>query len=348
MSMSEEEDGAALLAELDRALDGDRPASQEREAPGEQETAEQAEERLYRREGRRFVAKEAEKEAAKEAVKDEPPVKAEPAPKAWKPLWYKDEYGQWDSLAEPLRKALEQREKEFAQGIEKHSTAAKAWEPVAKLIEPHAAQLARQGLDPQRYVTSLIESEQYLRTNPVEAINWLAQQYLGNHLAAAGYSNDVMGLAQWMFDNQQQPAKVDPVQQELAALKKQFEEMQAAPQRQFVDSARTTISEWSKDKPHYADVERIIAGLIKADPSIAQRFRVDAKATLDSLYEQAMYAHPQLRERILTDQRNAEVAKARATGATSPRSGAGNAATAQRKPTMSLEEEIGMHLDGRA
>ncbi|HYC63266.1 MAG TPA: hypothetical protein VEC14_00930, partial [Reyranellaceae bacterium] len=94
-------------------------------------------------------------------------------------------------------------------------------------------------------------------------------------------------------------------------------------------------------------------GLIAADPTVRQRYAVDPKATLDALYEQASYAHPQVRERILEerdrareDQRLKDLKRAREAGAQSPRGGQPNGALRNQRPTMSLEDEIAMHLDG--
>lgn len=304
------EDDLDFTAELEAALDGPaKPELQQQEAAQpEQETAEEEAERLYRRDGRRFVPKEDEK-AARDA---KPEGETPPAAKAWKPLWYKDEYGNWDQLSEPLRKALEQREKESAKAIEERSVAAKAWEPINKALEPHLQELAAAGSSPQQYVGQLIQADKYLRQDPIQALNWLAQQYVG-----AGW--DIRALADWMDQQGVQAQRVDPVQQELATLKNELAALKAAPQQQYQQSVSQTISKWSEDKPYFGELQSTIYGLIQADPSVRERFRVDPKATLDSLYEQAQWAHPQIRQRILEDQRKAEVTRARAAGSQSPR-----------------------------
>lgn len=335
MDLSEED----LMADLEAALSGDDQATPKQREEAETQVAEtpqEAEERLYRRDGRRFVAKEAEKEAAKEEPVAKTETKPAEAAKTWRPLWYKDEFGEWDKLTPSFRDALERREKESFAEIEKRGNAARAWEPVNQLIAPRAQELAAAGATPQQYVASLIEADRYLRSNPVEAVSWIVQQYLGT---------DVQGLADWMAQQGYQPQRVDPVQQELQQLRQQIQQLASQPQRQERETVSRTISEWSKDKPHYRDLERTILGFIQADPSIRERFRAEPAATLDALYDQAMWAHPQLRQRILEDQRKAELAKARAASATSPRSG-GADANPSRKPTMTLEEEIGSYLDG--
>jgi len=339
MAMTEDMDG--LEAELNAALDAsNQPPKPDNvvETP-EGETPEQKDERLYKREGRRFVAKEEEKPAA-EAKDAKPADGKEPAAaKTWKPLWYKDEYGAWEKLPEQFRKTLQDRETESAQAITKHSTAAKAWEPINEAIKPFETQLRASGQSPQQFVGGLINIYQQLQTNPVDALNWLAQQTLGN-----GW--DIPALADWMYQQGVEAKRVDPVQQKLTALEQKLAAMEQAPQQQYRANTERIVSEWSKDKPHWADLQQTVYGLIQADPSVRDRFQANPQATLDQLYEQAQWAHPQLRERILADQRRAEVDRARAAGATSPRGGAQINGAARSKPTMSLEEEVAARFDG--
>lgn len=289
----------------------------------------------YVREGRRFVRKNGKETdvGAADAAGGEPS-----APKEAAPLWFKNEYGEWEKLNPDFRKALAQREKDFAQGIEKHSTAAKAWEPIAKMIEPHAQQLAAMGSSPQQYVTNLIQADSYLRQDPVQAINWLIGQYIGQ-------GHDVRSLADWMDQQGVQANKVDPVKQELDQLRNQVQQLAQAPVRQQRETINRTVSEWSKDKPHFAELEHIMMGQIHAEPSVRERFRANPTATLDALYEQASWAHPVIRERILADQRKAEVKRAR-DASLGTREQSHTNGQARNTPKMSIEDEIGSLLDG--
>lgn len=343
MTMPSEDDDleAALLADIEAELDGPK-AKAKGEEDGDETEAEEA--ARYVREGRRFV-KEAKEEPAKAAKEEPAPAadgEARPA-KTWKPLWYKDEYGQWDALAEPLRKALEQREKEAAQGIEKHATAAKAWEPINETLKPHLQELAAMGSNPQQYVGQLIEADKFLRADPVKAINWLVSQYIGQ-------GHDVRSLADWMDQNGVQAQRVDPVQQELVTLRQQIAALQSAPRQQYQQTVNQTVTEWSKEKPYFAELQNTIYGLIQGNPSVKEQFRVDPKATLDSLYEQAQWAHPQIRERILQekeDQRLADVKRARAAGAQSPRPNAGDGVvrTPRQKGKWDIEGDLNEVFD---
>jgi len=313
-----------IEAALSEALDAGKPQI---ETPEPVETAEEKAAREYQRdEAGRFAAKQQEEQA-------QPDPAAQPQQQAkqpWKPLWYKDEYGDWQKLPEGFRKTLEQRETESAQAITKHSMAAKSWEPVLKEFEPYKQHLQQAGITEQQYVGQLVQADKFLREDPVAAINWIAQQYCGV---------DLYGLANYAYDNQFQPAaQPDPMAQQIAALQQQIQQLQQRPDQERLAAEQAQIQAWAKDKPHFEDVRGYMHALSQ---------RPDyAEATLDELYEAAMYAHPQLRQRILADQRKAEVDRARS-HSTGTRNGVGNGA-AVKPPKMSLEEELAMHLDGRA
>lgn len=315
-----------LAAELEAALDGAAHDTPQQQAEREDEApeAETAEDRLYRREGRRFVPKE--QEAAEKAAEQQQPLSA---PKEKRPTWYKDEYGDWGKLPENFRTALREQERNAAQAIEKHSTAAKAWDPVNEMLKPLAQELAASGTNPQQYVSNLINADAYLRKDPVAALNWLAQTYMGT---------DIQALADWMQQQNYQTQRVDPLQQEMTLLKQQIAALQQAPIEQQRYAQQRQISDWSKDKPDFAAVKPYMAAIAKQNP----------EASLDQLYEEARWAHPEIRVRILQereDKRVADLKGKRSLGAQSPRSGSGNGAL-RSSPKMTLEEEIAMHLDG--
>lgn len=355
--MSMTGDDFDLEAELNAVLDGEAKPVEQKQEPVEQaasegETVEQKQAREYARdEAGRFAAKAQEEAARQQTPEQQQQQQQVQAPKPAaikKPLWWKDElHGEWDKSPEPTRKAIEQREKEYAQGIEKHATSAKAWEPINELVKPLEQQLRLNGQTPQQFVGGLVNIYQGLQgeNTAIETINWLIQQRF------PGY--DLASLADWMSQANYQPAKVDPVQQELAQLRQQVQQLAQAPQQQQRESIDATISEWSKDKPYYEELKGTMFGLIQADPSVRNSYRVNPTATLDALYDRAQWSHPDVRQRILEDrdkanedQRLAELKRARAAGAQSPRGGQPNGALRTSKPTMSLEDEIAMHLDG--
>jgi hypothetical protein len=321
----EDEVTTSLADDLSAALD-EQTQGQETEP---QETAEQKQAREYARdEAGRFAAKQAEEQAPAQTPEQQAQAQA---PKAWRPNWYKDEYGDWSKLPETFRNALRDQERAAQQGIEKHSTAAKQWEPLAEVLKPYEQQLRAQGQTPQQFVGGLVNIYGYLQSDPVQALNWLAQNTLG-----PGW--DIRQLADWMDQQGVQAQKIDPVQQELQALKQQMQQLSQYPQRQASEAVSRQITDWSRDKPDFDAVRQTMAAIAKQNP----------EASLDQLYEQARWAHPETRERLLNereDKRRAELQGKRQAAATSPRTGV-NGSAAQSKPTMSLQDELAARLDG--
>lgn len=334
--MNIEGDDFDLEADLAAALDGTANATPKQQDElaevAEQETPEEKQERLYKREGRRFVPKEDEAEKVAKADEQQTPEQ-KAAPKVWRPNWYKDEYGPWDTLPENFRNALRDQERAAAQGIEKHATTAKAWEPVAKLLEPYAAEINAQYGNTQEYLTQLHKADVFMRQDPVAALNWLAQTYLG-----AGW--DIQALADWQAQQGYQPQKIDPVKQELEQLRRQVEQLSQLPAKQQQETAQQQIAAFSKDKPDFDAVRPYMAAIAKQNPG----------ASLDELYQEALWANPQTRERLLKEQedkRLADLQAKRRNGAQSPRGGYAGEQSPQRfaKSKTSLEDDIAAAYD---
>jgi len=294
---SEEFDG--LEEELNQALDQSDDEAFPVESPRE-----------YVREGRRFVPKEQDSEPQNVA-------------KEWAPLWLKPDHGvEWAKLPEGFRKALQEREREAAMGIEQHSTRAKVWEPVERQLAPHTDELRQAGLSGAQYVSNLIEADKFLRADPEAGVAWIAEQM----------GVDLIALADRLADAPRIDPRVRELEQQVQRLSGALNQFQTGMSQQQRDAEVAKIREWAKDKPYFDEVRERMAALA----------RVNQGATLDQLYDEAVYAHPQLRQRVLDDQRHAAASRARR-AAVSQR-GAPSGPVAPRK--LSLEEEIGALYDG--
>lgn len=334
MTSPSNDDDIDFEADLEAALDAGGKQAPVVEQDDEQET-EAEEHARYVREGRRFVKEQAEedKSAAKAPKEGEQQQQAAAAPKPWRPTWYKDEYGPWDQLSEPFRNALRDQERNAAQAIEKHSTAAKSWDPINQAIAPFEQQLRAQGQTPQQFVSGLLNIYGYLQQDPVKALDWLAQNTLGQ-----GWT--IQELARWMDEQGHQGHRIDPVKQELEQLRSQVQQLSQLPQQQRREAAQLQISEWAKDKPDFEALRPLMASLANQNP----------QASLDALYEQARWAHPEIRQRILQEQedkRRAELKGKRQAGAQSPRGVPSDGA--QRRPKQNgqwnIEGDIAEVLD---
>ena len=342
--------GADLEAALD-AQGAPPPAIEQDDTDGAGE-----EPALYRRDGRRFTRAEDAKPATQPDPQDAAPAAQQQQPtqpQGWRPKWLKDEHGlKWEESPEAFRKALEDREKEFAQEIERRAAPMKNWQQVEDRFKPYAQQMQASGLTTQQVVGDLLGAYERLISvgqngqpdwgSRVSTLDQLCQQFTGRDLLALAYE-----LQQ---QNYEPPAAPNPLEQKLAAVERELASLREAPLVEKKAAIDRTISEWSKDKPHYAELERTILGFIQADPSVRERFSVDPKATLDSLYEQAEWAHPELRQERLQQQeaqRLEQAKRAKAAGAQSPRGvpSPNGAQRPQKRKAWDIEADLAEAFD---
>lgn len=325
--MSMEGEDVDLVADLEAALDAGKPEA----APAEPVDTQEPPAREYSRdEAGKFAPKPPEDSAAQT-----PPVDPQqpPAKPAWRAPWYKDDYGPWEQLPEALRNALREQERAAQQGIEKHSLAAKTWEPLTKALEPFK-QYFNEQYTPQQYFNELHEWNAKFRTSqdPIARIDML-------DALAKTVGLDLVQVGEWLAQNGPAPAP-DPRDQRLAALENEVKTLRDLPQQHAREAANKQIEDWKEGKDDFEAVRPIMAGLAKQNP----------QATLDQLYEQARWAHPEIRERILKEQegkRIAELKDKRAVGATSPRPGDPGVENRGRfaKAKTSVEDDVAAAYD---
>ena len=344
--MADQDDDLDFASELEAALDGaaapepdDQPERPVRKAT--EEAFPQTESREYNRdEAGKFT--KAEKDAAEAAAREQGATAAEAkqaVAQGWRPPYWNDEaHTPWGTLPEQARSALEQREKAFAMHLQKLAEEGKplqSFKGVLESLNPDLQRLQAAGVTPDQYVNQLIQASRYLEQSPEEALLWLANSY----------QVSPERLLERLQGGGQQSVQVDPMVaglqqqlrqvQETLAQREQREQQEAQHrEEQRVSALREELAAWSKDKPHFQTVEQKMAQLAQVNPN----------QTLDQLYEDACMLHPQIRERILADQRKQNVQRAR-TAAVSPRGGPANGRS-NTSPKMSIEEEIGSMLDG--
>lgn len=278
--------------------------------------------RVYVRDGRRFVAKMPKEEADAAAA-------AQTAQAPWRPLYWKDEFGDFGTLSEAARKAIEAREREAGKYQSETGQKLKSWEPLSEALKPFENELRMNGQSPQQFLGGLVNIYSALQQNPVEAINWLCQQRFG-----AGV--DIRAVADWLDQQDVQPQQIDPLEQEVARLRTQIQQLSQYPQQQQRQALDKQIADWSQGKEHFEAVRSLMASLAQSNPS----------ANLDQLYDMACHAHPEVRPRMLEAQRAASAAKARDANALNvrgtPGPGAPDPATG-----LGLRDQIKAAMSGR-
>lgn len=218
----------------------------------------------------------------------------------------------WEKAPESIKKTLLRREEEMAKGVEELKGRYAALDGA---LAPHMEAIRRHGHTPDQAVGQLFSWFQALATNPKAAFPALAKSF-GQDLAqfapaaaapaaqaaaaAAAVAGDgaAGGAAQPAFEL---PAEykqlMDGTFQKMTALEQQLSQLQSGYQAESQAKTQQIIENWSKDKPHFADVRVMMSQLIQSGVVPLKDGNVD----LDGAYEAAIYANPAVRAKLQAD-----------------------------------------------
>ena len=215
--------------------------------------------------------------------------------------WSAEKKALWANVPPDLQSYIGEREAQAHQAITRAGEQIKAFEPLARVLQQHGDTFTRNNLQPHDGVARLLAMESWLGQDPVTAVKEIAK----------AYGVDLTGL------NQQQPAqpavgeqgtpaqdpRVSTVQAELAETKAELKKVTSyltAQQREQIESSNAAlarqIADFAKERPHFEAVRKHMGALMSADESL----------TLEQAYDQASYAIPEIRNRILADQRKTD------------------------------------------
>lgn len=339
----------------------------------------------------KFVKKEAGDEpdpsvaaAVAEAPVEDPALQQQPADSKEPPAnWSEADKALFKSQPPQAQEFLLSRHKAMEADYTKKTQAIASfkneYEPVAKMFEPHAATLRAKGFTPRSLIEAWANVETKLASGPdsaVDVIKGLVSGYgISTEKLAAALGLSGTAPAQ---QAQQQPTAIEngqPVQlpPEVAAELKQLREQvgsvtswkqtqeqrdaEAARVRQFqaeqdAENQATQFKSAKDDKgnplhPYADEVEGAMLRL--AQGYVASKQPVPS---LKELYDEAVYAHPATREKVLTASRQAEEAKrlaeARTKAAAARKAGSsvngapgsGQAPTSGKSEGLSLREQL--------
>lgn len=273
------------------------------------ETAEEKAARDYARDeaGRFAKAQEEAAKAAQEAPK-------QPEAPAWRPNWYKDEYGDWRQMPEPFRQALQERERAFAVEIQRRAEALKPWETVNQALTEYQQELQAAGISPHQYVQNLVQADRYLRADPIAALQWIAKSYgadLAQIAQQATQQETALTPEQRAMRAELERLESLRIQQENWLRQQQEQQRQAQEAQERAEMARieAEIQAFAKDRPHFETVRGLMAPLMDSR----------AASTLAEAYDMAVRAHPELGPRMLAEQHRAHAQKAKAASVSSLR-----------------------------
>lgn len=231
-----------------------------------------------------------------EAKPEQTQVSAIEAPLSWSA----EQKAKWGSVPPELQAYIAQRDKEQHEAISRAGQQVKTFEPISKVVEHFQETFRRNNLQPADAIERLLAVESSLAQNPGNAIKDIAKAY-GVDLRTL--IDGQLAAPQQDDKGQQADPAVATLQAELAEVRANNEKVMSyltAQQRAQYEHEQTAlarqIADFAKDKPHFEAVRKHMGALLQADENL----------TLDQAYEQATYAVPEIRQRILADQRKAD------------------------------------------
>jgi len=271
---------AKTLQSFEGEADEAQPAEEADTLPEAPETDEQTDEQPDEPDAEVDEADEAE------AEEDEPAeLEALAAPNHWP----KDFAGKFEALEPAAQHMFMERYKDLEGDYTKKTQAVaqyrKRQEAFDEIMQPHKADFERAGMDEVAAVRQLLAAHDYLRKDPQNAIAWLANQY-GVDVGAVG--NDPA------LEDEYADPQVKQLQQQVAQLTGFIQNQQTQQQSQVQASTQSLIDQFAAETdangnpkhPHFERVRGVMGTLISSE---------NAK-DLNSAYEMAVYADPELRQ----------------------------------------------------
>lgn len=209
--------------------------------------------------------------------------------------WTADAKAAWSALPPAIQAAVAKREQEVSTGFRQKSDDIRRYEAA---IAPIAQESQRAGLSTEQGIQRLIDGHRFLETQPVEAIQWLAQRH-GIDLAQLASNPSAV-----------QRAQVDPVVSRIMHAVPNLEQrlMQIE-----IDNNLNLVGSFAKSHPYFAEVEDKLPDLINEVRATNPGLR--GADILDAAYERAVWLTPEVRSKLIAEQ-SAEAEKARAAAMT--------------------------------
>lgn len=225
------------------------------------------------------------------------------------PGWTKDGKAEWEKLPKAVQESILKREDEVGTGFKDYSSKNKELETKLNEFEtffaPHKADFEKAGMKPLQVVDQMFKwVAAFAQPNKEEAKKALLQ--LGSNY---GIKFDATPITQKPENNTQDSqvpegiktfvtdvtGKITALESKLTAAEQTRVQNEA---RQRQDSANQFLDTWAKDKPHYQKVRGVMSSLLRSG---VIPLKNGTDLDLDSAYNQAIYAVPEVRELVLQE-----------------------------------------------
>lgn len=339
---------AELSAEFDRLAAEDTAPAPEAPAPSEApaEIATQPSDGRQRDEHGRFVKKAAEAAQtplqapeAQQAIQPLPtdqtqPQAAQVRPVGPPPGWSVAAKAEFEKLSPAIKEAIAKREEEVSNGFAKLQS--------YKGLEPYAEQAARANTTLPQVMERFFAAEQLLATDFVSGVQSLCQHFNVNPAALiAAMGGQGRGHQQPQAQPQVRDNRVDALERRLAQYEQERE-------REAYNGISAEIQAFAS-KPENKFFENV-------KPFMAKLLQTEAATTLQDAYEQACWAHPEIRPLLISEQAEARAQEAqrkasearRASGSLNPGSPIPGGANSGPNRNLSVRDELLANWDSHA
>ena len=192
----------------------------------------------------------------------------------------------WGSLDPEIQQEILRREQDVQRYATKTGEAVKSAQAINAVIEDYAARLPEQerAIPRQEHVKLLYAANEALRTDPVRAIQYLAQAH-GVDLAqlAGGQTQQAEPSAEDLIRQAQEHA--------YAQARQQYEMQEQQRWQAQATQLAEHVNKFASDKPHWAELEPEILHHVYAARSANPE--MDPRQILQTAYDKALAANPQ-------------------------------------------------------
>lgn len=226
----------------------------------------------------------------------------------------KEAAAEWANAPRAVQEAFIKREEQMAQGVQ---ALQQRYADIDGAIAPRLETIRKHGHTPGQAVNQLFAWFELLSANPQQGFPALAESFRfdlrklvqpqqaqpGAQPGAEGGQPEgaISPAVQSYIDGltQQVQQLNDVVTQRFGTLENTFAQQSQAKSQEILDN-------WSKGKPHFEEVRQAMAQILQAGivPPLA-----NGGADLDAVYDRAIYMMPEIRAKVLADQRKAEQAE---------------------------------------
>lgn len=237
----------------------------------------------------------------------EEPAEGEPEVKEVAPEGFsKEAKAEWAKTPATVRADILKRISDMDKGV---AQIKQRYEDLDKVLAPRMQIMRQNGHTPAAAVNQMFAWFDALNGNPDQAFPALAQSFKYDLRRAFGGAK---APAEGEGEDDGQP-KIDPalaqfIQQQIGGLKTEFggalQTYEQRFQQQNMAKTEEILGSWSRDKPHFEEVREMMAHLIGSG---AVPVMANGMADLDAAYDRAVYAVPEVRAKVLEEQKQARI-----------------------------------------